>query len=272
LANDLQGVATDGTNYYSVGAQGSVYKSTDGQNWSNVSSSVTGTNTLSAVAYANTSALYVVSDTAKHVYYGTDPSNLTQAPALSANINAFATDGTNIVAVGDSGTILLSTTGSTWSAASSVPGSASLYGVVYSSGIWVAVGANGAVYVSTDSGAHWAVPSGTYSTVAQRLNGVAGYGTSFVAVGVNGTVVTSTDGANWSSQTLPGSATFYAVNASQSQSQYLIVGATGTAFLSTDLATWTPEVTNLSNDLKAIAGSATKYVVVGLSGANAISN
>jgi photosystem II stability/assembly factor-like uncharacterized protein len=273
LANDLRGVATDGTNYFSVGAQGAVYKSTDGQSWNNVSTTTTGANTLSAISYVNTTVGYVVSDTSRHVYNGTDPSNLAQASQiLSSNVNAFATDGTNIVAVGDNGTILLGTSGSTWTSATSVPGSASLYGVVYSSGKWVAVGTNGAIYVSTDSGANWAVPSGTYSTVTQRLNGVAAYGTSFVAVGDGGTVVTSADGATWSSQTLPGSANLYAVNASQSQSQYLIVGAAGAAFLSTDLVTWTPEVTNLTNDIRAITGSATKYVVVGLSGANAISD
>jgi photosystem II stability/assembly factor-like uncharacterized protein len=269
LASDLRALTTDGTNYVSVGTQGAIYKSTDGLNWSTVTDATTGANDLDAVLYFNSTVGYLVSDAARHIYYGTDLTALTLAQTGTSNINAFASDGTNLVAVGDSGTILLSTNGSTWTSASSVPAAANLHAVAYSSGIWVAVGDAGAIYVSTDSGAHWTVPAGSYATVASNLRGIAAYGTAFVAVGDSGAVVTSGDASSWTSQSLSGGVNLYAVNASSTQ--YVIVGAAGSAYASTDLATWTAQTTNLSGDLLALIGSPTEYFVVGTSGTNAIS-
>jgi photosystem II stability/assembly factor-like uncharacterized protein len=252
-----------------VGTQGAIYPSTDGLNWSIVSDATTGTNDLNSVLYFNSTVGYVVSDAANHIYYGTDLTALTLAQTGTSNINAFASDGTNLVAVGNSGTILRSTNGSTWTAASSVPAAANLHSVVYSSGIWVAVGDAGAIYVSTDSGANWTIPGGSYATVTSNLRGIAANGTAFVAVGDSGTVVTSADGSSWTSQTLSGSVNLYAVNASSAQ--YVIVGAAGSAYVSTDGSTWTAQTTNLSGDLLALIGSPTEYFVVGTSGTNAIS-
>jgi photosystem II stability/assembly factor-like uncharacterized protein len=269
LAGDLRSLTTDGTHYVSVGTQGAIYTSTDGLNWSIVSDATTGTNDLNSVLYFNSTVGYVVSDAANHIYYGTDLTALTLAQTGTSNINAFASDGTNLVAVGNSGTILRSTNGSTWTAASSVPAAANLHSVVYSSGIWVAVGDAGAIYVSTDSGANWTIPGGSYATVTSNLRGIAANGTAFVAVGDSGTVVTSADGSSWTSQTLSGSVNLYAVNASSAQ--YVIVGAAGSAYVSTDGSTWTAQTTNLSGDLLALIGSPTEYFVVGTSGTNAIS-
>lgn len=111
----------------------------------------------------------------------------------STNLNDVAYNGTRFVAVGDSGTVLWSNDGASWSSATSGV-SGDLYAITYGNDTFVAVGAGGTVLTSTD-GSSW--NAGTSNTTAD-LNGVA-YGDGvFVAVGDGGTVLTSTDGRNWS--------------------------------------------------------------------------
>ena len=175
------------------------------------------------------------------------------------------------MAVGAGGLILHSTDGANWAAAASVPGVANLHAVAQYGGNWVAVGDNGAIYVSSNSGVNWAVPTGSYAPVGVSLRGVAGYGTTFVAVGDNGTVVTTTDTANWTSQTLPTASALSLTAVNMAAAQYLIVGQSGSAFTSTDAYTWTPATTNITGNLSALAGTPTLYVAVGAGGINAIS-
>ena len=271
LPYDLNGLTFDGTNYVAAGAQGGIYASTDGQNWTAEAASAAGSNTLSAIQYVNSTVGYVLSDTSQKIYAGTALGALTSTATVASNVNAFATDGTTVVAVGAGGLILHSTDGANWAAAASVPGVANLHAVAQYGGNWVAVGDNGAIYVSSNSGVNWAVPTGSYAPVGVSLRGVAGYGTTFVAVGDNGTVVTTTDTANWTSQTLPTASALSLTAVNMAAAQYLIVGQSGSAFTSTDAYTWAPATTNITGNLYALAGTPTLYVAVGAGGINAIS-
>ena len=276
----LRGLTYDGTNFVAVGDAGSIYKSTDGAAWTGVAGANTGTNNLSAVQYVNSTVGYVAADTSGHVYQGTDLAALALATTPPTNVvNGLTTDGTTMVAVGNNGSISYSTNGTTWTAAATVPATASaLRAVTVYGGIWVAVGDNGTVFTSTTL-TNWAVPT-SYTTVTNHLHGVAGYGASFVAVGDGGVVVSSVDsGATWTSQqlTLNGTSThpnLYAVNIASGQ--YLCAGAAGAAFTSPDLATWTTQYTgnnntNISSDLLALIGSPSAYYAVGTAGTNAVS-
>jgi len=102
------------------------------------------------------------------------------------------TRGNTYVAVGNSGTILYSGSGSgPWTRANSVPTTQNLYGVGYTNGTWVAVGAQGTIISSTD-GSNWTGPYANPAdgvTVpangARDLYGVAGglYSSYWVASG-----------------------------------------------------------------------------------------
>jgi photosystem II stability/assembly factor-like uncharacterized protein len=98
-------------------------------------------------------------------------------------------DNNRFVAVGDSGTVLYSHDGTTWSEGSSGI-TITLNSVTYGNGQFLAVGVNGMVATSSD-GAAWRVrTSGTTTT----LHSVTFSGTRFVAVGDSGVVPLSLNG------------------------------------------------------------------------------
>ena len=272
LGNNLRSLTYDGSNLIAAGDGGLIYKSADGATWTQVVSPNIGSNKLSAVLYVNATIGYVLSDAAQNIYKGTDLTNLTTIKLDSSNTNALASDGSTIVAVGDSGSIRTSSNGSNWTDASVSPASsAPLRSVAVSNGIWVAVGDAGAIYVSTNSGATWIAPgAANYTPVASALRSVAGVGSKFVAVGDAGAVVSSKDGITWAASTLPSSnSNLYAVHAASGQ--FLAMGAAGTAFTSSDLQTWTPQPTGLGTTPYALAGSPASYYMVGMGGSNAVS-
>ena len=272
LGSDLRALTFDGSNLIAAGDGGRIYKSADGAAWTPVSSPATVSNKLNAIVYVNPTIGYVLSDEALHIYKGPDLANLTPILLNSSNINALASDGTTVVAVGDGGTIRTSTNGSNWTDASKSPASSvSFRSVAVSNGSWVAVGDTGAIYMSADSGATWTAPSAAnYTPVASTLRSVHGIAPLFVAVGDAGTVVSSTDGIHWSAATMPSSSSnLYAVNAAFGQ--FLAVGAADTAFTSPDLMTWTAQPTGLGTTPYALAGSPSAYFIVGKEGSNAVS-
>jgi hypothetical protein len=96
------------------------------------------------------------------------------------------------VSVGESGTILTSPDGNSWTSRTSVT-SEDLRGITYGNGLFVGVGESGITPTSSD-GTSWDL-RGTRTSVF--LKGVT-YGKGlFVGVGESGTVVTSPDGTTW---------------------------------------------------------------------------
>lgn len=75
------------------------------------------------------------------------------------------------------------------------PTANSLFGVTFSNGLFVAVGANGTI-LSSPNGMNWTArtPSANFS---QTLRAVTAGGGQFVAVGDNGSIVSSANGTNW---------------------------------------------------------------------------
>ena len=268
--NDLRGLAygtaSDASvDYVAVGSYSALYKGTDGNSWSAVT---TGPSIqFKAATYAFSKFIGVGSaGVGNNVFYSADLANWTAASTgISTGLNAIASNGTTVVAVGDGGTVYYSTDGSNWTAAATTNTSANLYGVTYSSSSasWVAVGAGGALISSTNLSNWTALAS---NAAGQDLNAVTVTSANvFVAVGNGGTVVRSSDGVTWTPQTL--GATLYAV--STDSVKFVAVGAGGAIYTSADGATWTAvSQTGSTADLMAVIGSVTKYVAVGKSGAN----
>jgi hypothetical protein len=106
------------------------------------------------------------------------------------------------VAVGQSGTVLTSDDGTSWTSRTS-DSTEWLLAVTYSADLklYVVVGDHGTVLTSTDAVTWTAHSAGT----TERLNGIAAGGGRLVAVGEHGTVATSVDGAVWTVTTVPAS-------------------------------------------------------------------
>jgi len=259
--------ATTGT-YLGLGTGGIKYQSTNGLSWTAITS--TDTTDWKSVTYA-----FAGSNVQKFtgvgaggaVVYSTDLVTWTPAPSsvsasLRNDLNAVTSSSNLLVAVGNNGTIVRSTDGLNWVAATSVPSTAHLYAVKYTTvsngvGLWVAVGSRGAIFISSDA-ATWSAVTLTPST-SQDLKGLASlvnttypngvfdpkvaptYSYSVVAVGNGGTVIQTADGINWASQTLGTGVNLNAIVASSAlipTNQFMVVGDGGKAFNSPDGINW----------------------------------
>ncbi|NVO06380.1 MAG: hypothetical protein HXX19_10825, partial [Rhodoferax sp.] len=270
---------TDNLNYFvAVGDGGAIYKTQDtvsqslaGYAWSLVTPATAIATDFHAAIYALGQFVAVGANGAvNNVYRSTDLATWTGATtSITTGLNALASNGGTLVAVGDGGKIYYSADAINWTPVAATGTTANLYGVAYSSTFgWVAVGQGGVLITSPDL-VTWTVR--TSNAGANDLHGIAiSSGNIFVAVGNNATLVKSTDGINWAVQTLTGTANLYAVNTDSVQ--FLTVGQGGVALTSADGIAWTTVAsTGTSNDLLSLYGSTTKYMVVGKSGTTASS-
>ena len=101
------------------------------------------------------------------------------------------------VTVGDKGTILTSSNGTTWTERTSGT-SEHLYAVTYGEGLFVTVGENATILTSSD-GTTWTERDGLRSkwAIPKYLKGVTYRKKLFVAVGRNGLILNSPDGTTW---------------------------------------------------------------------------
>jgi hypothetical protein len=280
--------SADSLNYFvAVGDGGAIYKAQDtvtqalnGYAWSLVAPATPIVTDFRAATYALSQYVAVgANGSVNNVFHSTDLVTWTAATTpITTGLNALATNGTTLVAVGDGGRVYTTTDAITWTAAAGLPAgfTSNLYGVAYSSytGMWVVVGASGALLTSVDA-INWTSGS---SGVTDNLNGItASTGNVIVAVGDNGTIISNstmstTAAGTWSAPTVgaaPGNA-LYAVRTDSLQ--FLAVGQGGVAYTSLDGATWASVAgTSTTNDLLSIYGSASKYMIVGKSGAAASS-
>ena len=104
-------------------------------------------------------------------------------------------NGTRFVAVGQFGTIVHSSDGNRWTAASDSATSSWLQDVTWNGSRFVAVGELGTIVHSSD-GDRWTVASGKFGVA--WLSGVTWNGSRFVAVGHDGDIFYSSDGDRWS--------------------------------------------------------------------------
>ena len=290
--SDLHGLSygtADNVNYYylAVGDNGAMYQVLDSVSQSLNGYTWTPITTAPVVNYKaaiNAFSRYIAvgSGTANNISYSTDLTGSAWTPAttaVSTGLNALASNGTYVVAVGDGGKAFYTGDGNIWNPVTTGT-TANLYGLTYSSTYgWVAVGQGGLIITSPDLATWTPHP---YTGAGNDLHGVTVTSSNvFVAVGNGGTVVTSSDSANWTTQTLASSSNLYAI--STDSAQFLAVGQNGATYTSTSIGTgsyldgltWTVPVPvtagsklPTSTTLYSIFGSASKYLGVGLAGAN----
>ena len=167
------------------------------------------------------------------------------------------------VAAGDSGAILTSMDGVTWTDRS--VGGARIHAVAFLNGLFVAVGKSGAILTSPDA----AVWTRRDTGIANHLEEVA-YGNGvYAAVGTSGgAIVTSADAVTWTSQGLVatqslngitfGNGLFVAVGDGKSSESIILTSTNGVA--------WNRASSGTSKNLRGVAYGNGMFVVVGNDG------
>jgi len=175
------------------------------------------------------------------------------------NMHGIAWSGTNLVAVGDSNTILTSANGLDWTSQSS-----GIFNYFYNTA-WLgthftAVGQGNQIITSPD-GVTWTPHVyGSYNP----LCGIAKSDTIYVAVG-SVIVLSSPDENVWTSRSTD--LTNSACGIVWSGSKFVTVGYGGKILTSSDGLSWTSVASGSTTSLNGIAWSGTKFVAVGNSGA-----
>ncbi|WP_197081073.1 cadherin-like beta sandwich domain-containing protein [Gordoniibacillus kamchatkensis] len=278
-ASDLTGVEYNGK-FVAVDKAGEVLNSSDGKTWTKVTTISNAR--LNGVVFSFQAAAFVAVGTdtvtgAAVAFTSWDNGATWNRHNVGVNaelksVSSAQMDNT-IVAVGDNGTIVVSSDGGTsWHTPASVPsGSApSFTGTAFSpNGMFIAVGSGGACWYSTDSGENWqALSLGT----SENLNGVVQLGVFYV-LGDNNTVY----------MVWPDSKSIYKVTgfpdsvagrkftsiASDYPNSYVIVGNNGTVLTSPNgSSNWTDESVAGGPDFNAIIESnGGLYTAVGTNGA-----
>ena len=260
---------------YTAGSSRGFLTSIDGRVWTQVSGNV---QDVTTVAYGKEVFIGVSGDRILTSYEGTNWT--VRAAGVAGTLQNAACLNDTFVAVGRSGTVVVSNDGLDWAAVRS-PTLATLYGVAYGNGVFVAVGA-GAIVSSRDvltwaasrdwgpaddfdgiaaaGGTYVAVGSGVRSSTdgvhwtlrdaSDGLTGVAVGHDRFVAVGINGQILNSLDATNWTRANSGTGTQFYGVT--YGDGTFIAVGynsSDGVAISSTDGVDWA------SNNIAPVKGS-----------------
>lgn len=166
-----------------------------------------------------------------------------------------------LVAAGNGGAIVTFASGTYNGTLQSSGTTSILTGVAVGNGSLVAVGYGGTCITSNLSASTWkAAPSGT----TQNLNALAYGNGTFVAVGLAGTVVTSNDGLSWSTQQLGSTDDLYGI--AYGSRGFVAVGNNGGIFTSPDGVLWLNEASPTSNVLVHIGYGDGVFVAIGFLG------
>ncbi len=133
--------------------------------------------------------------------------------------------------------------------------------ISFGSGIFVAVGESGEIYISPD-GIDWK-PAGSENTHPLH-DSIYGKDT-FVAVGERGTVLTSLDGNLWMPRITGTHSSLKGI--AYGRGTFVAVGENGSILTSKDGVTWRKRLSNTAADLKKIAFGNQAFVAVGANGA-----
>lgn len=281
--------------FAAVGAGGAIFTSTDGKNWTPQTSPVT-TDLYAVTGYAANqnnptnpalrwvavgaggASLYSLNGSDWNVGRAYDLAN----PALRSLTHVAGT----FLAVGDSGTILSSTDGITWTSHTSNTTN-NLNGVTRGN-FYIAVGDGGKILTSAD-GNTWTSITTSPPTTA-NLRQVTSFGSIIVAVGDGGTIVTSIDsGTTWTSRTQSGTPNLVGVAAESHlkandvvdpalgfipYAQFVAVDSSGNAYTSTNGNSWSAAAISSGNttstskaSLNSLVSGGFGYVAVGNAGA-----
>lgn len=242
--NALRGVTFGSNKFVAVGDYGTILTSTDlGINWNNR----TALNSGSAGTRDNLRAI------------------------TFGNIGGSGVAAPGFVAVGDNGTILKSTDGSSWTLDSTSGVTANLNSIACGVDAtlkqsFVAVGADGTV-IRTFEGTSWSKALHAEAMTGEVLNGIV-YGSvqnTFVAVSNNGNIFYSIDNGDTWTKSPDSNSSRPLKGVSFVKGNYIAIGSAGAIISSPDGITWTVQNSGTAADLYAVTYGAINdtHVVVG---------
>lgn len=262
----LRGVAAAGDSVFAAGTGGAVETSNAaGTSWHSVPSGTTntlwgGTGVGSGIALAGVESTVVASlGGAPFTVVATHPKPTDSTEARRPFLWQLGSDGHEVVAVGDFGSILEGTLAGGLTGVRS-PTEEVLRGVAHADGLWVAVGSGGGVLWSRD-GIHW--KEGSAPTTVD-LRGVTHTPAGWVAVGDQSTVIYSTDGVHWRVGVTAMPCALLGL--AKSGSGLVAVGGSGRVLRSGDGRRWSPVARPTGEDLYGVTRGPGRFVAVGADG------
>lgn len=252
--NGIAAVIFGDGQYVAVGAFGAIATSADGKTWAN-SSSGTG-NALTGIAYG--AGAYVAVGAKGTILTSTNGvSWTTVAGTRTLNIMGVSFGNGLFAALNSDGTVLTSQNGKSWTV-NSPPLLTPLVSVAFANGFFLGTDAYGEIYSSSD-GINWTpdfgLPSSAYTSIAYA-NG------QLVAVGANGSIISTPLALGPTVPDVPLRAIAYG------NGLYVAAGDNGTIVTSSDGATWTVPAGYVPtvNDLLGVAYGNGTFAVVGDNG------
>lgn len=185
-----------------------------------------------------------------------DGKNWTLAQSLNNELESVTYAAGLYVAVGDDGAIWVSANGISWAQRTPVV-TRRLLGVTHGGGRFVAVGARGAMVTSQDGVTWTSVASGT----PDRLETIGFSDGLFTAAGENGTIITSSNGTNWTKQNFGITRDLDGMEVANGR--LVVVGKGGSILTSTDGINYTTQNGGVSNDLHGVTWGGGLWVAVG---------
>ena len=261
-------LALPGGKHVAAGDAGMVLTSSDGTTW--VVHSIAHEGTVTGLATNGTVVVAVTQP--GNIYLSTDAGATWKRTAAAGSAFGGVTfGGGKFVAVGDYGQTAVSTDGQTWTVNSPPSGGNSLYDVLYTGSVYLAVGQMGgtAVIASSTDGVSWNT-NFTAGSSGYPFNGIAQGGGKFVAVGGGNHGAVSTNGTSWTASTLFASSdtTTYFNGVGYFNGRFVAAAGTGTIATSADGATgvWTSVASGETTPLGGVSVSASAVYVTGGAG------
>ncbi len=151
----------------------------------------------------------------------------------------------------------------TWTLRSPLPTPNPLRDIIYTNGLWVAVGDAGTVITSSDDGQTWARQSSGLTNNDNRILGLTYGAGKFAVVTSYGESGTSTNGTNWNFQTM-GILNGYANAITYGNGKFVAGGVSATNLaVSTNGINWLPIVAVVSGQIKDVTYAQGLFVAVG---------
>jgi hypothetical protein len=256
---DLNGVAAvaEDSSLLAVGTQGKVLRSTNGTDWQ---LSYAGPQVVYSDLWVGSEVAVIVGNEGT-ILYSDDLETWDTIDVKPVLLHLYGVSGSasQIVALGQSGTILTSTDGASWTAASS-PTEEWLYDAAWSGSEFVAVGNTGTVLRSVD-GLSWSIET---LAAPDSLRAVAWVDERFVAVGLGGKVWLSSNGTTWTEGIWDADTKFDLFGVASSGDIMVAVGRDGLRLISYDSGdTWQLSHTVPDIDLNDIVFNGVRFVSVG---------
>jgi fibronectin type 3 domain-containing protein len=190
----------------------------------------------------------------------------THSTPTGKQLNAIGTNGTTYLAGGYGGTVLSSTTLTSWSL--QLPEASLtqdlLWDILWDGSRFIAVGGNFSadVILTSGNGITWAASDN--GAGYGGLRSIAYNGSTYVAVGVSGRILSSPDGANWTSRT-SGVSSGNLDKVIWADTQFVAVGGYNDIITSPDGVTWTSRLSGAypAPSLQSVAWDGSMLVVVG---------